>query len=217
MPRNFKKGKFLLKCEQLIYKCSSMNIQQASQSLKQLRIRAQLTQHELAIQSGVAYGTLRRLESSGRGSLQDYLRLQEVLNETLQSRVTVQQATGSSSLLAHEEVTTRQRVRKPSKIQVTRVSQSSSPAPTHQISHKLGLDFPYDWSNPNMPEDTLIAKVLEKARFADVSRIFAHFGNERVAHIAQDFGIDLKSGVLGSLMPSIELGHAHYLAAHVSH
>jgi transcriptional regulator with XRE-family HTH domain len=193
-----------------------MNIQEACQALKQLRIRAQLTQQELARQSGVAYSTLRRLESSGRGSLKDYLRLQETLNETLQSKGVAQQASGSLSV-SQEEIAVRQRVRKPRTAYVSRTSEHRTQVPTNQTSHKLGLDFPYDWSNPGMPEDTLIAKVLEKARFADVSRIFAHFGHDRVTQTAQDFGIDLSSGVLGSLMPSIELGRSQYLAAHVSH
>jgi hypothetical protein len=51
--------------------------------------------------------------------------------------------------------------------------------------------------------------VLDKARFMDVSRVFAYFGHERVKAVAQDFSIDLQQGVLGALMPGIERGAQH--------
>jgi len=47
-------------------------------------------------------------------------------------------------------------------------------------SHKLGLDFPYDWSNPAMSEESFIDAVLKKARFLDVLRLVRHFGMERI-------------------------------------
>jgi hypothetical protein len=73
-------------------------------------------------------------------------------------------------------------------------------------SELLGLDFPYDWSNPAISDTALIGKVLDRARFMDVSRIFAHYGPAQVTQVAADLGIDLQSGVLGTLMPSLQLG-----------
>jgi len=52
--------------------------------------------------------------------------------------------------------------------------------PTPPISHKLNLEFPYDWSNPNMSDSALIISVLEKARFNDVLSIAHHYGIERI-------------------------------------
>ena len=75
-----------------------------------------------------------------------------------------------------------------------------------RLSQKLGLDFPYDWSNPAISDTALIGKVLDKARFMDVSKTFAHYGHMRVESAAADLGIDLTTGVLGSLMPGIQRG-----------
>ena len=40
----------------------------------------------------------------------------------------------------------------------------------------------------------------------DVSKTFAHYGHQFVQKVAQDLGIDLTQGVLGSLMPGIKRG-----------
>lgn len=39
-----------------------------------------------------------------------------------------------------------------------------------------GLSFPYDWSNPQIADEVQIAKVLDKARFDDISRTTAPYG-----------------------------------------
>jgi hypothetical protein len=61
---------------------------------------------------------------------------------------------------------------------------SSVPALHNPRSRDLGLDFPYDWSNQTMDEDTLIYAVLEKARFMDVLHLVQHFGTERIETLA---------------------------------
>lgn len=43
-------------------------------------------------------------------------------------------------------------------------------------SAKLGLSFPYDWSNPDISDDALILNVLARGIFEDVCRICMHFG-----------------------------------------
>jgi hypothetical protein len=75
---------------------------------------------------------------------------------------------------------------------------------TPNRTQQLGLDFPYDWSNQGMSDDTLVAKVLERARFMDVSRVCAYFGLPKIKQIANQFEMPLNTGVLGSFMPSIE-------------
>lgn len=47
-------------------------------------------------------------------------------------------------------------------------------------SERLGLSFPYDWSNPDMPLDTFILKVLERGRFEDVLKLVRHVGFDPV-------------------------------------
>ena len=50
-------------------------------------------------------------------------------------------------------------------------------------SVKLGLSGPYDWSNPNMRDDVLIAKVLEKHKFDDVARLCFYYGIPKVKRV----------------------------------
>lgn len=43
-------------------------------------------------------------------------------------------------------------------------------------SEQLGLSFPYDWSNPNIPDISLILNVLDRGIFEDICRICTHYG-----------------------------------------
>lgn len=54
------------------------------------------------------------------------------------------------------------------------------------LSQELGLDFPYDWSNPGMSEDNFIRSVLTKGRFMDVLRLARHYGVDRIEVVAQE-------------------------------
>lgn len=173
--------------------------------LKLQRLNCRLTQRELAERSGVAYGSLRRLESTGQGSLRDYFQLQTVFDQVLQPESS--ETTIVNVLPPQSMQPSAQRVRK-KRVPITAIVLSKVVRETQSLplSKKVALDFPYDWSNPNISEEALIAKVLDKARFMDVSRVFAHFGHERVKAVAQDFSIDLAHGVLGALMPGIERG-----------
>lgn len=176
--------------------------------LKQRRLHCNLSQRELALRSGVAYGTLRRLESTGQGSLKDYFQLQAVFDQI--SSPAANEIAASSMPSVESKLPIQQRVRKPRSAQPIKTYSSSTTITSEPtLSQKIFLDFPYDWSNPNISEEALIAKVLDKARFMDVSRVFAYFGHDRVKAVAQDFAIDLEHGVLGALMPGIELGAQH--------
>lgn len=44
----------------------------------------------------------------------------------------------------------------------------------------LGLDFPYDWSNSNMDETSLIMEALERAHLPDITRLVIAYGSQRV-------------------------------------
>ena len=43
-------------------------------------------------------------------------------------------------------------------------------------SMRLGLSFPYDWSNPSITDEALILNVLERGIYRDICRICAHYG-----------------------------------------
>lgn len=53
-------------------------------------------------------------------------------------------------------------------------------------SRQLGLSFPYDWSNPNIPDEALIIGVLKRGIFTDICRICIHFGLPRIKQVAAD-------------------------------
>ena len=57
-----------------------------------------------------------------------------------------------------------------------------------------------------MPAELVCFSEPYRARFNDVSKVFAHFGVARVEQVAQAHGLDLQAGVLGALMPGIRRG-----------
>lgn len=50
-------------------------------------------------------------------------------------------------------------------------------------SVKIGLSGAYDWSNPNIRDDVLIGKVIEKHKFEDVARLCFYYGVPKVKRI----------------------------------
>jgi len=50
-------------------------------------------------------------------------------------------------------------------------------------SVQLGLAGAYGWSNPQLSDELLIAKVLEQHRFEDMVRVCAHFGVPKVRRV----------------------------------
>ena len=50
-------------------------------------------------------------------------------------------------------------------------------------SVKIGLSGAYDWSNPNIRDDVLISKVLEKHKFEDVARLCFYYGVPKVKRV----------------------------------
>jgi hypothetical protein len=50
-------------------------------------------------------------------------------------------------------------------------------------SVKIGLSGVYDWSNPNIRDDVLIVKVLEKHKFEDVVRLCFYYGIPKVKRV----------------------------------
>jgi hypothetical protein len=50
-------------------------------------------------------------------------------------------------------------------------------------STKIGLSGAYDWSNPQIKDEVLIAKVLDKHKFEDVARLCFYFGVPKVKRV----------------------------------
>ena len=193
------------------------------QRIGQERLRQNLTQQALAGRAGVAYSTLRKIESTGIGALGHYAAILLALGQLdqLAAWATAGAHAVTSARPADAPVSPRKRASSPrpqapaSGQTITNTADSVvSPALPPPVvvsqplrkSARLGLDLPYDWSNPAISDAALIGKVLDRARFMDVSRVFAHYGFERVSQVAQDLHIDLTTGVLGTLMPGIRQG-----------
>lgn len=61
----------------------------------------------------------------------------------------------------------------------TAIAQAIAP----RKSVKIGLSGAYDWSNPNIKDDVLIGKVLEKHKFEDVARLCFYYGVPKVKRV----------------------------------
>jgi transcriptional regulator with XRE-family HTH domain len=173
------------------------------QHIAQERLKQNLTQLALANRAGVAYSTLRKIESTGQGSMGHYADILLALGQ-------LERLPFSTIAVPPEQQRALRKRARAAKVRADVIAPAQQAAA--RPSQKLGLDFPYDWSNPGISDTALIGKVLDKARFMDVSKIFAHYGHDRVGSAAADLGIDLTSGVLGSLMPGIQRGRASHTA-----
>lgn len=61
----------------------------------------------------------------------------------------------------------------------TAIHQANAP----RKSVKIGLSGAYDWSNPNIRDDVLIVKVLERRKFEDVARLCIYYGVPKVKRV----------------------------------
>ena len=75
-----------------------------------------------------------------------------------------------------------------------------------RLSKQIELEFPYDWSNQDISESTLIFLVLEKARFNDILRISHHFGIDNITAIARQFTDKSHSALLHKYLQRIRKG-----------
>lgn len=78
-------------------------------------------------------------------------------------------------------------------------------APKTRKSERLGLSAPYDWPNPDIPDDALIAKAGASLRFEDVAALCAHYGLDRVRSVlAKSAEGDLETKILTRQLKNIE-------------
>jgi hypothetical protein len=50
-------------------------------------------------------------------------------------------------------------------------------------SEALSLSFPYDWSNPDVDDETFIYVVLEKTIYTDIVKIMINYGAKKVLDV----------------------------------
>jgi len=76
-------------------------------------------------------------------------------------------------------------------------------------SGRLGLSFPYDWSNPAISDEALILNVLERGIYEDICRVCAHFGLGAVDHLRSGLPADVAaSPSLARMLDNIKKGFA---------
>ncbi len=76
-------------------------------------------------------------------------------------------------------------------------------------SARLGLSFPYDWSNPSISDEALILNVLERGIYRDVCRVCAHFGLGMVERLYPSLPVDTASSPsLTRMLDNIKKGFA---------
>lgn len=74
-------------------------------------------------------------------------------------------------------------------------------------SARIGLSGAYDWSNPEIRDEVLIAKVLEKFRFEDVARLCFHYGLPRVRRVFREREYDpIAHACLTRMLSNIDKG-----------
>lgn len=83
--------------------------------------------------------------------------------------------------------------------------QTAPTAGAPRKSRQLALSAPFDWSNPQIPDDALIAKTAASLRFEDVARLCAHYGTSRVRSIVASSVADpLPRAILERQLRNIE-------------
>lgn len=69
-------------------------------------------------------------------------------------------------------------------------------------SAKIGLSGAYDWSNPNIRDDVLILKVLERHKFEDVARLCFYCGVPKVKRVFKRLAFEPMTNVIVTRMLS---------------
>jgi len=83
--------------------------------------------------------------------------------------------------------------------------QTTPAADAQRKSRQLALSAPFDWSNPQIPDDALIAKTVASLRFEDVARLCAYYGIDRVRSVVASSVADpLPSAILERQLRNIE-------------
>jgi hypothetical protein len=74
-------------------------------------------------------------------------------------------------------------------------------------SIKIGLSGAYDWSNPNIRDDVLIGKVLEKHKFEDVARLCFYYGVPKVKRVFKRRAFEpMTAASVGRMLSNISKG-----------
>lgn len=136
-----------------------INIELIAAQIKKARLEAKLSQAELAQRAGVSRATINALEN------------QTIREIGVRRLSTILQVAQNLSLAS-----------------VTPLAATLSPQSSRiRKSETLALSFPYDWSNPNIADDVLIRKVIERGLFEDIAKVSVRYGLDKVLPIANAY------------------------------
>lgn len=168
------------------------NLTDVAETLRRVRKARHWSQADMAQAAGVSRVTVARMETQATNdmSLQAVMKLIESAGYEL--KIEPKSKARTEKLAQDRRAETVRRY-----LEQTRSASQASP---------LKLDFAYNWSNPNMPDDVLIRKVLEKGRFHDLAVICKQYGLARVRELAADRLAS--SPILQRSLTNIELGFA---------
>ncbi len=85
----------------------------------------------------------------------------------------------------------------------TAIQQANAP----RKSAKIGLSGAYDWSNPNIRDDVLILKVLERHKFEDVARLCFYYGVPKVKRVFKRLAFEpMTNAIVTRMLSNISKG-----------
>jgi len=85
----------------------------------------------------------------------------------------------------------------------TAIQQANTP----RKSVRIGLSGAYDWSNPNIRDNLLIGKVLEKHQFEDVARLCLYYGVPKVKRVFKRHAFEpMTSASVSRMLSNISKG-----------
>jgi hypothetical protein len=167
-------------------------------------------QKTLAARAGLTEETLSRMKKRGSGNIT----LVANLAKAAGMRLSLVESPEPSSPPSADAL----RGKPTAKLTVTESQNTNRPQPhderkqTNAVGRKstrLGLSFPYDWSNPNISDDALIINVLERGIYKDICRVCAHFGVGTVEQLRVGLPAAIAdSPSLGRVLQNVKKGFA---------
>ncbi len=177
-------------------------LEDVADTLRSIRKEKQWTQAEMAATAGLARVTVARMETLATKDLSLQAVLKLLSNAGYELNVVPKKKCKADILKLIE------------KKRSEAVSHYLALTHRQQNPSPLKLQFAYNWSNQNMPDDKLINKVLDKGRFHDLAVICKQYGLARVRQVAGDKISSSPS--LTRSFDNIEQGFLHAQATHTA-
>ena len=177
-------------------------LEDVADTLRSIRKEKQWTQEQMAATAGLARVTVARMETLATKDISLQVVLKLLDNAGYELNV-VAKKKRKADLVKQTEKKRSEAVRR--YLALTHRQEDSAP---------LKLQFAYNWSNQNMPDDKLISKVLDKGRFHDLAVICKRYGLARVRQVAGDKLSSSPS--LTRSFDNIEQGFLHAQATHTA-